>query len=419
MKRIGVREMMDDSAKSKVQNGEYGDSWPFFLILTLVIIAVYVGSIATVPGLMVPGKLILFTFLCVLHGGLHWLTPRLIQRPQTHTPILILQGGIVFTLGVLSENQALVLGLYLGLSGLALGFLQDLKRSAVPIMGYMLLAGLNYYLAWGFESLGTFVAFYIPMILFVTIYVTLYGRQTSEREKANRLLAELELAHSQLSEYAVQVEDLTLATERQRMARELHDTLAQGLAGLILQLEAVDSHLGQGQEEHAGAIVRQAMERARSTLAEARRAIADLRSEGLIDHDLIEAVRREAERFRSATGITVSSTFKPLPEIPASIGEHAIRTIREGLTNIAKHAKAKSVSLRLGMDDQILEVRLKDDGEGFEVEQQVGHDGHYGLIGLRERARLVGGSLNVDSQPGEGTTLILRIPLKDLGDRES
>lgn len=405
--------MMDEPSHSDNSGQGFGDAWPFFLILTLVIVAIYVWSVVMVPDLQAPGRLILFTLLCVVHSLLHWLTPRIIQKPKTHVPILILQGAIIFSIAVLSNNYSMVLGLYLGMSGLALGILQDLRRSAIPLLGYMLLAGTNYYLAWGLESLGSFVLLYIPLILFVTIYVTLYGRQTAEREKANQLLTELELAHNQLSEYAMQVEDLTLAAERQRMARELHDTLAQGLAGLILQLEAVDSHLSQGQAEQAGGIVRQAMERARSTLAEARRAIADLRSEGLIDNDLVKSARKEIERFQSATGIAVSSTYHPLPEIPASIGEHAIKTISEGLANIAQHAQAKKVQLRLGTDGGALEVRLKDDGEGFEVERSVGRDGHYGLIGLRERARLVGGQLIVESQPGEGTTLTLRIPLND------
>ena len=408
-----MREEKGDTFVWNNRQESFGDTWAFFLVLTLVVAVMYVWSITSVPSLSVPGRLIPFTLLCILHVGLHWIAPRLSRRPRLHAPYLILQGGIIFTIAVLSESQGMVLGLYLGMSGAALGVLQDLKRSAIPLMAYFFLAGVNYYLTWGWDSLGGFIIIYIPMILFVTIYVILFGRQSYEREKASQLLVELEKAHRQLGEYAAQVEDLTLVAERQRMARELHDTLAQGLAGVILQLEAVDSHLDKGQTEQAGGIVRQAMDRARSTLAEARRAIANLRSEGLIDNDLIGAVRKEVERFRSATGITVSPIYHPLPEIPASINEHTLRAIREGLTNIAHHAQAHSVNLHIEMKAQALEVLMKDDGAGFDTDQGVGRDGHYGLIGLRERARLVGGSLVVESQPGEGTTLILRLPVKD------
>ena len=408
-----MREEIIKQGGSDDRHGGYGEGWPFFLVLTMVIAAMYVVSVVSVPSLSAPIRLIPFTLLCLLHGVLHWYTPRLSRSPRWHAPYLILQGAIIFVIALLSENQGMVLGLYLGMTGAALGVLQDLKRSAIPLVGYMALAGLNTYLVGGLESLYFFVLFYLAMALFVVIYVTLFGRQAEQRDTAKRLLAELEGAHRQLAEYAAQVEDLTLAAERQRMARELHDTLAQGLAGLILQLEAVDSHLTKSQADEAGKIVRLAMERARTTLAEARRVIADLRSEGLIDGNLVESVRKEVERFQSATGIRVLASHEALPEIPASIGEHAFRVIREGLTNIARHAQAHTVDIRIGVEDQVLEVRLSDDGVGFDPEHGIGREGHYGLVGLRERARLVGGSIDVESQTGQGTSVILRIPIKD------
>jgi len=410
-----MRENMDATPISLKRAQGFRDGWPFFVVLTVIIMAMYVWSINSTPSLSTPERLIPFTLLCALHAGLYWISPRLAWRHRLQAIYLILQGGIIFVIASLSENLGVVFGLYVGISGIAIGMLEDLKLSAIPLVGYMALAGLNYYLAWGAESLGGFISLYIAVLLFVMVYIILFGLQSRERDKAKQLLAELEQAHTKLGEYASQVEDLTLTAERQRMARELHDTLAQGLAGLILQLEAVDSNLLQGQAEQAGAIVQQAMDRARSTLAEARRAITNLRSEGLIDNDLVEAVRKEVARFRSATGIAVSSIYHPLPEIPASLNEHALRAIREGLTNIARHAQAQRVSLHIGMNDQALVLLLKDDGVGFDAEQGVGREGHYGLIGLRERARLVGGSMVVESEPGKGTTLILRLPLKDNG----
>ncbi|TFH37586.1 MAG: sensor histidine kinase [Anaerolineales bacterium] len=389
----------------------FTDSWPFFVMLTAFIVAIYVSSLASVPSLRAVERLIPFTFLCVLHAGLNWGAIILTDRRGWVLPYLILQGVIIFAITILSENRGLVIVLYMAMSGMAVGILDDFKSSALAVLGYMALAGVNQYLVWGWASFQVFIVTYISMGMFVFIFVTLYTRQSRERAKANRLLGELEEAHDRLNEYAAQVEDLTLAAERQRMARELHDTLAQGLAGLILQLEAVDSRLTKGQVEAAGGIVQQAMERARTTLAEARRAIADLRSEGVIEGDLVGSVCKEVERFRSATGINVSTAYQPLPEIPASIREHALRAISEGLTNIAQHAQAANVNLHIEVRDHALEVLLKDDGMGFAPEQLDDRSGHYGLIGLRERARMVGGSLNVESKPGEGTIMVLRIPI--------
>jgi len=111
------------------------------------------------------------------------------------------------------------------------------------------------------------------------------------------LLAELESANRQLTEYAARVEDLTIAAERQRMARELHDTLSQGLAGLILQLEAADAHLAADRPERARGILEQSMEKARGTLKEARQVIDDLRQPA--GHDL--AGRRRHRQHPSPT----------------------------------------------------------------------------------------------------------------------
>jgi NarL family two-component system sensor histidine kinase YdfH len=193
------------------------------------------------------------------------------------------------------------------------------------------------------------------------------------------------------------------------MARELHDTLAQGLAGLILQLEAADTHLSRGQVERAQKITIQAMARARATLADARHAIDDLRDTNPI-LDIETAVRTEAERFASATGIACDLDLEITSGIPDPVTDHVLKIISEGLNNIARHARARNVSLQLEAHNGLLEMELKDDGSGFEASKQI-NSGHYGLVGMRERARLAGGTLEIHSQPGEGTVLRLRLQL--------
>jgi NarL family two-component system sensor histidine kinase YdfH len=108
----------------------------------------------------------------------------------------------------------------------------------LSIINFSLMVGFDQIMWW---SIGT-----MPLVIFVILYVSLYNRESIAREEAQKLLSELELANHQLTEYAGRIRDLTLTTEKQRMARELHDTLAQGLAGLILQLEAADSHISTG-----------------------------------------------------------------------------------------------------------------------------------------------------------------------------
>jgi NarL family two-component system sensor histidine kinase YdfH len=255
------------------------------------------------------------------------------------------------------------------------------------------------------------IATAVPIAVFVWLYVALYTRQVQAREQTQLLLTELEEAHHQLAEYATRVEDLTLVAERQRLARELHDTLAQGLAGLILQLEAADSHLGSQNPEKAQAIVQQAMTRARATLADARRAIGDLRATALAPADLNAAIRAEAERFTHTTGIPCALNLCEAGRISPQTAENALRTVSEGLMNIARHAQATAASLSLTCDEDHLWVEIHDNGVGFDPAGVVGHSGHFGLLGLRERARLLGGLLTIESQPSQGATLKIQLPL--------
>ena len=249
----------------------------------------------------------------------------------------------------------------------------------------------------------------LPMTFFVVVYVVLYSRQAEARMQAQGLLRDLEIANRQLTEYAARVEDLTIAAERQRMARELHDTLSQGLAGLIMQLEAADAHLAADHPERARSILEQSMEKARGALQEARQAIADLRQPS--GRDLAEAVEQEAQRFSLATGIACQPSIQLKTAIPEDVAETAIRAISEGLTNIARHAHAKLVSLRVVGVSGELEIEIRDDGVGFNP--RALQPGRYGLLGMRERLRLAGGQLDIQSEPGQGTRLLIRFPLEN------
>ncbi len=400
----------EDTLQTQLELDELREARPFYAILMLVLVLVYWMALQTAPSLREPQRLIPFTGLLIFHAALHWWSLRLPARPRWTLPYFALQTIVTFIIGLVTSGHGVVLGLYLALAGEAVGMLEDLQRSMPLVAAILGAAVLNFGVTLGWSALPGWLALVIPMLFFVMVYVTMFGRQMRGRQEAQRLLRELEIAHRQLGEYAGRVEDLTVTAERQRMARELHDTLAQGLAGLILQLEAADSHLGRDEGEKAQAIVRQAMLRARSTLADARRAIGQLRAESLPPADLEQAVRQEAERFSAATGIPCSVQIE-LPEaVPESVTENALRAVSEALTNTARHARANSAWVEIAPLGNALRVSVRDDGTGFELAQQQTQD-HYGLLGLRERARLAGGTLEVSSAPGRGTLLQVTLPL--------
>lgn len=394
----------------------------FYWILVVTYIVISILTITGNPTLQTPMRLAIFISLMLVHIGLHLYVPYLLAYHQKWLPAyFIVQAGLAFTLTWLGPTPGLMGGLYLGLAGEAVGMLPNIVHSTIVVSSYLLLSGVNYAIIWGWSALGSWAVWVVPMAFFVIVYVAMFVRQARARSHAQELLRDLEIAHNQLSDYAARVEELTRSAERQRMARELHDTLAQGLAGLILQLEAADSHLQSGRAERAQVIVQQAMTRARGTLVDARQAIDDLRQREDAAPGLEEYIREEAARFTNTTGIPCRLDLSIPSRLNPDESELIRRTVAEGLINVARHAQASQVILGVRVADGRLILDLKDDGIGFQVAQAgqeaVPEDstGHYGLLGMHERARLAGGELVVESSLGNGTRLELSLPLR-LGD---
>jgi NarL family two-component system sensor histidine kinase YdfH len=379
----------------------------FFAFMTLVLTGVYFMTLAQNPSLRQSWLVILFTLLMVVHVALHWLVVRIIQTPSLKTLYILGQGLLAFFITQLSHNTGMVFALYMALIGETIGFLGINRWGALATLYYMVLSLINFVLFTNMDSAVYWLLTIIPIIIFISMYVTLYVRQAEAREKAEALAAELETANLQLTAYAARVEDLTIANERQRMARELHDTLSQGLAGLILQLEAADAHLTSNRNDKAQSIIGNAMVQARSTLADARRVIDDLRQPALDDLD--SALRLEIDRFTNATGIPILFRSVPTPPVPAPATETLIRALAESLTNIANHAKAQNVNVDVNVKDKSLTLTIQDDGIGFDVSSIP--SGHYGILGIKERVRLVNGSVEIQSESGKGTTLEIEVPI--------
>lgn len=205
--------------------------------------------------------------------------------------------------------------------------------------------------------------------------------------------------------------ELGTVEERNRLAREIHDTLAQGLAAIALQLETADALLETGtQPEKTQKIVHHALALTRANLEAARRSVLDLRAAPLEGRSLSQAVTELAEEWAVQGGlslnISVSGGNYPLP-VRVEIGVY--RIVQEALTNIVRHANARNLGLEMAITPEQVQVSIADDGRGFDPSDVP--DGHYGLVGMNERIKLLGGQLTLCSTPDEGTRLDVVIPL--------
>ena len=379
----------------------------FFAFMTIILAGMYFVSIKSNPALQQLWNGTLFTILMVAHITIHWLVVRIIQTPSRKALYIIGQGLLALVITHLSQNTGMVFSLYMALIGETIGFLGINRWSVLSTLYFLVLSLLNLAVFTNLNNAIYWLVTVIPITIFISMYVTLYVRQAEAREKAEALAAELEAANQQLTEYAARVEDLTITTERQRMARELHDTLSQGLAGLILQLEATDAHLNNNHTAKAQSIIGNAMEQARATLADARRAIDDLRQSSLDDLD--SALHLEISRFTNATGIPILFHTDQIPPLPAPVTETLVRAVAEALTNVANHAQAHNAAVDVRMKDKSISVTIQDDGRGFDASAIP--SGHYGILGIKERVRLVNGSFEIQSNNGKGTTIRIDIPI--------
>jgi two-component system NarL family sensor kinase len=199
--------------------------------------------------------------------------------------------------------------------------------------------------------------------------------------------------------------------ERNRLAREIHDTLAQGLTGISLQLESADAMIESGADlARVQQVIRQALEQSRANLEEARRSVLDLRAAPLegrsLDVALEEYIAELPHAEEVQIGFQLSGASRPLP---ARIETGLFRIAQEAVTNAILHAHASQVQIDLVTLPDAVRMIVKDDGKGFNPDNIP--PGRFGLLGLNERARLLGGKFQINSQPGAGTRIEVRIPL--------
>jgi two-component system NarL family sensor kinase len=206
--------------------------------------------------------------------------------------------------------------------------------------------------------------------------------------------------------------------ERNRLAREIHDTLAQGLAAIALQLETADALVLQ-RPERAQMAIRRALDLARSNLEEARRSVMDLRAAPLQGHTLPEALALLVKRTRAETGTRLGYHYESaratFPTLSPHVEAGLYRIAQEALTNAIKHACAQQITLTLTVQAGGVLLEVQDDGCGFDPEHAPDYlrEGHFGLAGMSERARLLGAQITIESLPGEGTSISVCVPYEE------
>jgi signal transduction histidine kinase len=249
-----------------------------------------------------------------------------------------------------------------------------------------------------------FIITIVRTVSFLVVGIFISQIMTRLREQQHAL----QQANAQLTHYASTLENLTVSRERNRMARELHDTLAHTLTGLSVSLETVKAYWDVDESKARG-LLDQSLETTRAGIEETRRALKSLRASPLEDMGLELALRKIAESTAARSNLDLELALpNPMPTLAPDVEQCIYRIAQEAVENVGHHANAKKLSVKLKSINDNLRLTVQDDGLGFNPRDKAS-TGHFGLVGMKERAELSGGKLTIDSQKGKGTKVILEI----------
>ena len=347
-------------------------------------------------------------------------------------------GRLFVPVGFLLLAAQAILGNYLTLQWLVPPPMRDFTAVALMMRTWVMIQFLVLFVAWQYNLFWMMVAaiglslldaaLYFPFVKESATFYPLYSARVVgrfmgvtgvglgfawliTRQREHR--AALAEANQKLAQYAAATEQLAVSQERNRMARELHDTLAHSLSGATVQLEAVQA-LWDVQPREARQMLDQALEVTQNGLTEARRALHSLRASPLEDLGLALALSEMAKSTAARANLRLELDVQNhLKNLTPDIEQCVYRVAQEALTNAARHADAKTLRVTLQHDTSYLTLTVADDGRGFDP-AQVNHV-RYGLTGLRERAEMIGASLQVKSSLKTGTTIDLVVPLAEAG----
>jgi signal transduction histidine kinase len=250
-----------------------------------------------------------------------------------------------------------------------------------------------------------FTFLYLAGLFFVASFSTTMLRTNEARIQSDRLLDELQQAHDQLQVYAGQAEELATAKERNRLARELHDSVAQTLYGLTLQAEAAARELNAGRADKASEQLREIRDSAQQSLQETRLLIFELRPPILEQEGLASALRARLESVESRSGLKTQIQLQEVKHLSAGIEAGLYGISNEALNNILKHARASEIKVSLKKESNKAVLEIQDNGVGFDINAAAGG---MGLSGMKERAEQFGGEMQIKSGPS-GTIIRVEV----------
>ena len=254
-----VEQLMKSEEKNKGEEESRATARDFFLVITILAGYISLYEIFGGESKLMGARLVLYLGLLGIHLALHWLSVKITEDMEKSGLYVLVQGGLAFSLALVSGSSTISLLMFSSLVAEVIGLIGFSKLSAISIVGLIATALGSFFLIGGQELFAGMWGPSLWTFVILIVFMAMFRKQLESRDESQALLRELEKAYEQLSESSQQIEELTLKSERQRLARELHDSLAQDLSGVVLQLEAIKHLVGSGKTEDIGNIIDEAM----------------------------------------------------------------------------------------------------------------------------------------------------------------
>lgn len=349
------------------------------------------------------GLYFIFAFFLLMRGqALH----------QSHLPAslyLAMQTIVVLSLISLPPHHQYVIILFFILSAEATTLQPDRKGYLWIFLFVLITTGALFFLEGSRAALYS-LPIYTGGYIFFGAFSASTAHALAARAESQTLLQDLREAHLRLQTYAAQAEELAVSKERNRLAREMHDTLGHRLTVAIVQLEGAERLMDE-EPQRAQEMLATVKEQMRAALSELRSAVATLREPLQADLSIASALKSLGKNFQAATDIEVQMAFAyNIPQLPNAYRVAIYRAAQEALTNVQRHAQAKYIrmSLLLNEKDSTIDLTLRDDGIG--LPQNADKLG-FGLLGIKERAAQLNGTMRLETNPDGGAQICLCLPL--------
>lgn len=323
-------------------------------------------------------------------------------------PYFVAQTGLLLAMILLNPGLDYFAILFIPLTTQAVSMLpRDIAYRWVAMFVVVMAVGMLATLDWS-EAIAL-AMLYASGYLFVASYAAVTRRAQAARAQSQALYTEVQEAYRRLEDYAAQVEALAVVEERNRLARDLHDSVTQALYGLTLSAEAAARQITAGELDAAGAQLREVQAMAKQALREMRLLIYELRPPVLEEGGLAAALKERLQAVEGRVGLATSLAVEGNGRLPPAVEAELDRITQEALNNALKHAHAHQIAVQLRQDEKSVALEIADDGIGFDPGATQDHGG-LGLRGMAERVARLGGWLAIESRPGEGTRVRVEVP---------